>query len=137
MAAAIKSKFYPLMADALSLAREQVEKVFIVATLLDNPNTAFKQYWRSSWKVRYEKYLLDVEEHRENERFDQFLKDETPKRLERMRRDPILREILISRYAERILKYAWNNPDGKNPPWFRTPIEAQAKKRLQLSPRVF
>src|SRR5437773_5303549 len=38
VAAAIKPKFYPLMADALSLAREQVEKVFIVATLLDNPN---------------------------------------------------------------------------------------------------
>jgi len=107
------------VADALSLAREQVEKVFIIATLLDNPNTAFRQYWRSSWRVRYEKYLLDQEEHKENERFKEFLKDTTPKRLERMRRDPVLKVILISRYAERMLRYNWDNPYGKNPPWFR------------------
>jgi hypothetical protein len=84
VAASVRYQFYPLVADALSLAREQVEKVFIIATLLDSPNTAFRQYWRSSWKVEYEKYRLDQEEHKENERFGEFLKDTAPKRLERM-----------------------------------------------------
>lgn len=126
VAAAIKSKFYPLIADALSLAREQVEKVFIVATLLDNPNPAFQRYWRSSWQVEYEKYLLEQEEHRENERFEEFLKDTTPKRLEKMRRDPIRKDVLISQYAKRILTYHWNNPTGGNPSWFR---KTKSKKK--------
>src|SRR2546423_13707542 len=36
VAAAVRYKHYALMGDALSLAREQVEKVFIIAARLDN-----------------------------------------------------------------------------------------------------
>ena len=46
--AAIRSELYPIVTDALSLTREQVEKVFIIAALLDNPNEGFKKYWRGS-----------------------------------------------------------------------------------------
>ena len=59
IAAAVKYKHYALMGDALSLAREQVEKVFIVSALLDSPDRAFRQYLRSSWKTKYEKFLLE------------------------------------------------------------------------------
>jgi cytidine deaminase len=100
VAAAVKYKHYALMGDALSLAREQVEKVFIVASLLDNPDQACRQYMRSSWKTEYEKFLLEKEEHAENERFEEFLKDTTPKRLERMRRN------LVSKFAMRVLKFS-------------------------------
>jgi len=58
--AAEKHKQYALMGDALSLAREQVEKVFIIAALLDDPNRAFKQFLRSSWKNEYEKFCWKV-----------------------------------------------------------------------------
>jgi hypothetical protein len=130
VATAVRREHYPLVADALSLAREQVEKVFIVASLLSNPNTAFKQYWRNSWKVEFEKYQLDREEHKENDRFDEFLKISTPKRLERMRRDPVLKNILVSRYAERVLTYYWNNPYGKSPSWFKTPKNKNKPKSV-------
>jgi hypothetical protein len=137
VAAAIKSTHFPLVADALSLAREQVEKVFIVATLLDNPNTAFRQYWRSSWKAEYEKYLLEQEEHNENDRFEEFLKDTTPKRLERMRRDPVRKDVLISNYARRVLNYHWNNPGGKNPTWFKVPKSKDKPKNVFLYVRDY
>jgi hypothetical protein len=130
VATAIRREYYPLVADALSLAREQVEKIFIIASLLSNPNTAFKQYWRNSWKVEYEKLLLDGEEHKENKRFEEFLKTSSPKRLERMRRDPVLKNILVSRYAKRVLNYFWNNPYGKNPPWFKIPTNKNKPKNV-------
>jgi hypothetical protein len=128
--AAIRSELYPIVTDALSLAREQVEKVFIIATLMDNPNEGFKRYWRSSWKARYEQYLLDQEEHKDNERFDGFLSKNTPKQLEKMRSDPVRNNILISKYAERLLVYHWNNPFGKNPSWFRMPKSNQKPKNV-------
>lgn len=125
--AAIRSELYPIVTDALSLTREQVEKVFIIAALLDNPNEGFKKYWRSSWKVKYERYLLDQEEHKENDRFDDFLLKTIPKQLEKMRRDPIRNNVLISKYAERMLVYQWNNPFGRNPSWFRMPKSNKPK----------
>lgn len=122
IAAAEKHKQYPLVGDALSLTREQVEKVFIIASLLDNPNRNFRQYLRSSWKTEYEKFLLEKEEHIENERFQEFLKDTTPQRLERMRRNPIIRgktDILVSKLAVRALKFSWENLGEKTAPWLR------------------
>lgn len=123
VAAAVRYKHYSLMGDALSLAREQVEKVFIVAALLDNPDVAFRQYLRSSWKTEYEKFLLEKEEHDENERFEEFLKDTTPKRLERMRRNPTVKsknDVLVSKFAMRVLKFSWNNPGEKKASFLKT-----------------
>jgi hypothetical protein len=122
VAAAEKYKQYSLVGDALSLAREQVEKVFIVASLLDNPNRNFRQYLRSSWKIEYEKFLLDKEEHKENERFKEFLSDTTPKRLERMRRNQFVKsrkDVLVSKLAMRVLKFSWDNPGERNAPFLK------------------
>lgn len=128
--AAIRSELYPIVTDALSLTREQVEKIFIIAALLDDPSEGFKQYWRSSWKVKYEEYLLDQEEHKENERFDDFLLKTTPKQLEKMRHDPLQNKVLISKYAERMLVYQWNNPFAKNPSWFKMPKSNKKPKNV-------
>jgi hypothetical protein len=122
IAAAERHKQYSLVGDALSLAREQVEKVFIVASLLDNPNRNFRQYLRSSWKTEYEKFLLEKEEHRENERFKEFLSDTTPKRLESMRRNQFVKskkDVLVSKLAVRVLKFSWDNPGAKNAPFLK------------------
>jgi hypothetical protein len=119
---AYRHKIYPIVGDALSLAREQVEKVFIIASLLDNPNKAFKKYLRASWKTKYEEYLLQTEEHSENERFNAFLSETLPKRLENLRHyrnSRGRRKILVSKFAIRVLKFNWNNPGAKNPPWFK------------------
>jgi hypothetical protein len=120
--AAERNNQYALMGDALSLAREQIEKVFITAALFDNPNGAFRQFLRSSWKNEYEKFLLESEEHKENERFREFLSSTIPKRLERMRRNSIIKgrnDVLVSKYAMRVLKFNWNNPGAMNPAWFK------------------
>lgn len=122
IAAAEKHKQYSLVGDALSLAREQVEKVYIVASLLDKPNHNFRQYLRSSWKTEYEKFLLEKEEHKENERFKEFLSDTTPKRLERMRRNQYIKsrkDVLVSRLAMRVLKFSWENPGEKHAPFLK------------------
>jgi hypothetical protein len=52
----------PLLgADALSLAREQVEKVFAVSLLSEDPSSA-KTYLMDSWRRMFERYLLEREE---------------------------------------------------------------------------
>jgi hypothetical protein len=122
IAAADKYKQYYIVADALSLAREQVEKIYIIASLLDKPNQNFRQYLRSSWKVEYEKFLLDNEEHKENERFKKHLKKTLPQRLERMRRNQFIKgrkDILVSKFAIRVLKFNWNNPGEKKAPFLK------------------
>jgi hypothetical protein len=48
-----------MCADALSLAREQIEKVFLVALLLDDPETWINRYLKDDWKRMYRKYLHD------------------------------------------------------------------------------
>src|SRR5437588_10043888 len=62
VAAAEKHEQYSLVGDALSLAREQVEKVFIIASLLDKPNQNFRQYLGFSLfsKALWQMYVKDV-----------------------------------------------------------------------------
>lgn len=118
-----KSKQYALVGDALSLAREQVEKVFIIASLLDDPNKNFRQFLRASWRVEYEKFLLEREEHKENERFKTHLKEVLPERLERMRRNRYIKkrnDVLVSKFAMRVLKFNWNNPGERKAQFLKT-----------------
>lgn len=120
--AAYRKKYYPVIGDTLSLSREQVEKVFIIASLLNDPNKAFWQYLRATWKTEYEGFLLQTEEQAENQRFDKFLSETLPQRLENMRRPRTSkgrRETLVSKFAERVLKFNWENPGARNPPWFK------------------
>lgn len=129
VAAAYKNEYYPLIGDALSLTREQVEKLFIIAALLNNPDRAFKQYLRASWKTDYEGFLLQSEEEAENERFSNFLKKYAPKKLDALRRPPTSRrkfETVVSDFAKRAVTYKWNNPGDDKPEWF---IKHEKKKK--------
>lgn len=50
------------LADAMSLAREQVEKVYAVALLLEEPERWTKRYLRDAWRKSYERHLIDAHE---------------------------------------------------------------------------
>jgi hypothetical protein len=50
------------IADAMSLAREQIEKMFVVALLLEDPDRWTNAYLRDDWRRRYERFLLERSE---------------------------------------------------------------------------
>ena len=60
----------PLLgADALSLAREQVEKVFAVASLCEDPIRWTRTYLEDAWRTMFERYLLEKGEREGLARF--------------------------------------------------------------------
>lgn len=50
------------IADAMSLAREQIEKVYVVSLLLENPEEWTARYVKDAWRKSYERHLLDADE---------------------------------------------------------------------------
>ncbi|MDQ2746681.1 MAG: hypothetical protein M3T96_05415 [Acidobacteriota bacterium] len=68
--------------DAKSLVREQVEKVFVVAIMLDDPDKWLSMYLKDGWKRFYKyKVLIEAEETKNLPRFAEW-KNEAEKRLE-------------------------------------------------------
>lgn len=120
---AYRNKDYPVISDATSLVREQVEKVFSFAAWLQNPSKYIRLYLRHDYRKYYEEWLLLKSEFGGIRRYHQYLHEEYPaflagirKPAARMRLGP---EILVSTFAERVLIYYWNNPTAKNPSWFK------------------
>jgi hypothetical protein len=62
-----ESKSEPEFApDAMSLVREQVEKVFLISLLLDDPNRWVSVYFKDDWRRLYEyEILLNKEERKD------------------------------------------------------------------------
>lgn len=58
--------------DAMSLVREQIEKVFTVALLIYEPDKWTKVYLQDDWRRLYENYLHEKEEKQKLERFNEF-----------------------------------------------------------------
>jgi hypothetical protein len=52
-----------ISSDALSLAREQIEKIFVSALIIDDPVKWVQAYMKDGWKKKYEEFLLDREEN--------------------------------------------------------------------------
>ena len=112
----------PLMAaDAVSLVREQVEKIYVISLLVHDSRKWTKQYLRNSWKAMYEDRLLMEIEHGHNPRFHHYIYEHTPKVLEKMRYVPKSSgkgfELLVSKKMERSVKYRFNNPYTKKAQW--------------------
>lgn len=123
---------YPVVADAVSLVREQVEKIFTIALLLQNPPQWIKIYLRSDYRRHYEEWLLRKEELGHLPRHQNYLHNLYPAFLEQIR-TPVASvrvgpEILVSRFAERALKYDWDNPGGPKPAWFTRRMKMRAPK---------
>ena len=71
--------------DAVSLSREQVEKVFIICLLLDDPDKWAILYQKYAWMKLYEDFLLQTYECSELPRFEEFQTNIGPDILEKMR----------------------------------------------------
>ncbi len=68
--------------DAKSLVREQVEKVFVITLMLDNPDKWMAMYFKDGWRRFYKhSFLVEAEETKNLPRFDEW-KTEAEKRLE-------------------------------------------------------
>lgn len=121
----LNKKYYPAVVDAASLAREQIEKIFSITLVLSNPHKWIKQYLRGAWRTQYQKYLLSLEEHGENPRYEEFLQKSFIGGLTKAQRVKTKNsrrpETIISGFARKVLTYYWNNPVGRNPSWFHRP----------------
>jgi len=60
------------IADAMSLTREQIEKVYVVALLLEDPRRWTVSYLKDDWRQRYERFLLERDEHSGLKRYEGF-----------------------------------------------------------------
>jgi hypothetical protein len=113
IALSIKHDRYPILADAMSLTREQVEKLYIAALFLDNPDKWHIQYLRNAWRKKYEEYLLELEEIKGNERFDEYLDVHFSNFLEESRRLHFpgkKQKIIVSVKAKKMAKYNFDFP---------------------------
>jgi hypothetical protein len=57
------------MADPMSLAQEQIEKVYVVMLLLEEPERWTERYLKDEWRKTYERHLLDFDERSGLERY--------------------------------------------------------------------
>jgi hypothetical protein len=115
-----KEDFAPSVVDAASLAREQIEKIFSIALVLSNPHKWIRQEIRGTWRHALEAYLLAVDEHGQNPRYEEYLQKHYLDYLKQQQRPPVgNKETFVSDFARRALEHYWKNPAGKNPVWFK------------------
>jgi len=133
----LRKKYYPPVADAASLAREQVEKIFSIALVLTNPPRWVKQGIRGNWRYDYQAYLLALEEQGQNPRFEEFLTKHYVEYLSNGQRVPTrgsrTEHVIVSDFAKRVLKYQWDYPVGKDPKWFSRRFKKNRGRRAWLS----
>lgn len=94
------------MADAMSLAREKVEKVYAVALLLEGPEKWTERYLKDDWRKSYERHLIEAHERHGLPRFADYLDRQS---------DSLYQErqwLGISDEEEEFVE--WN---FENPPW--------------------
>lgn len=124
---AYKKNDYPIIADTASLIREQIEKIYVLVTIFQDPKHWMRQYIRNGWQKDYERYLLMQDEHGESERYDEYLQAQYPYFLETQRRPPVFgivkgkRKTLVSEFAKRCVWFNWYHPDAPKPTWFKRP----------------
>ncbi len=101
-----------LGSDALSLAREQIEKIFVLTLLLDDPKKWVEVYLKDSWKKKYQYFLLHKEEHQDLPRHQEFLTVHGPEEMERGR---ILHGVSADEKAAVEFKFFNPEPDKELP----------------------
>lgn len=121
----IQNRNTPSIADAASLAREQIEKMYSIALVLSNPHKWIKQNLRSDWRDRYQSHLLQLEEQGQSPRFQEHLQSIVPNILKKLQRPrsslrTIKPEVIVSDFAVKVLTYYWHDPGGADPAWFKT-----------------
>ncbi|MGZ8846476.1 MAG: hypothetical protein ACXW3C_08440 [Pyrinomonadaceae bacterium] len=141
---------HPLMAaDGISLVREQVEKVYLLALVVDDPKKWTTQYHRANWKFKYERFLRTERDQRSNPRFQEYFKT-YGQLLDQGRfivgKPRSRHTAFISKRMARSVRYRFENPDAKKdqfPPWFdqnkfdnyfRFPTPGKAIKQVRDEP---
>jgi|GEM_PF-5810675 len=128
-----------LISDGASLVREQIEKVFICALVLDNPTKWIKQYMRNALKNDLVEYLVELEEHRENPRLDDLLHTQYPAYLKAGQRPKVpgqKRVTLVSDFAMRAMRHHLE-VGGPDPKWFKDAIAKRKKKKRKQELRNY
>jgi hypothetical protein len=98
-----------LVTDAMSLCREQIEKLYVLALIFEDSEKWVKQYLRNNWRSMYERYLLERDEYKALPRFREFTRDRR-RILERIRRWPNKQskrgyKIMVSNAAMKAARY--------------------------------
>ncbi len=96
--------------DAMSLAREQIEKVYVVALLLEGPEEWTMRYLKDDWRRGYERYLLDGEERGALPRFREFFSGYAPEHMERERL-----QLGITEGERDLVEFRYRNPGAEYP----------------------
>lgn len=115
---------YTLVPDCASLVREQVEKIYQTALLLQGPHKWLRQYLRNAWQKDYERYLLEVDEYGHIDRHHDHIHVRFPKFLEDGRKLKLSEydSVLVSDFAMKMVEYEWHHKKGTKPtpkpPWF-------------------
>ena len=107
------------MADAMSLAREQVEKVYAVALLLEDPEGWTERYLKDAWRKSYERHLIEAHERHGLPRYA----DSLDRRSDALYRER--RSLGITDEEEEFVE--WN---FENPPWL---LEKRPKIPIHLN----
>jgi hypothetical protein len=122
---AYKKADYPIVSDSASLAREQVEKLYQAVILLQGPHKWMRQSLRNAWQKDYERFLLELDEYGQIERYYDYLYKRYPQFLEFQRRIKLhpSDSILVSDFAKKVIEYDWQHRSmGKptpKPVWFK------------------
>lgn len=125
-----KHKVMSYGSDAMSLVREQIEKVFLVSLLCDNPIKWIEVYMKDEWKRAYEYQLNCKAENQKLPRFADFYENEFSNHFEIGKRI-----FCISVEEKEAVEFKFNNPGTELPPHlknysikqFPTPGEAKQK----------
>ena len=111
-AAADKNLHMGIGADAMSLAREQVEKIYLLSLLLEDRDKWVNEYLRDDWRKQYEMILLSKEEHQDLPNHKEFVTTYAPQELEKMRI-----ATGITDEEKEAIEFKFLNPDLKEKQW--------------------
>lgn len=115
------------VSDAMSLAREQIEKVYVIALLLEAPREWTIHYLKDDWRRHYERFLLDAEERGALPRCREFLDGRAKEHMEKERR-----LLGVTENELKLVELKYRDPRAKIPAhlkesdgilkWFPTPM---------------
>ena len=122
-----------LVSDAASLVREQIEKLYVVALLLDNPARWIRRHLRHAFKSDVEEFLLSVDEFSSSPRLQELITKQFPEFLKSGQRPKVPGKktiTIISDFAYRTLRHHLTS-SGPDPTWFKDHIKRRKKKSNQ------
>lgn len=105
-----RGQYSAAVSDAMSLAREQIEKVYVVAMLLEDPEEWTMRYVKDDWRRGYERHLLDEEERGALPRVREFYEGPAREHMERERL-----ELGVTEGERELVELRYRDPGAKVP----------------------